>query len=509
MPNVLIREVDSTQASAYTGENNVVVIPGMFGTGAAEQVAAGEFVLVSTTAEFEKKFGTKPSTVTDANNEEDKSWIMAWELLNLGMQVLYCVPKKDGAAVTKKADMQEVLGTEEFWKSLTDRGLYDFRFLTSGGYCANALTTPEQKITKGGKEYLRSSEDDTVAESEGAQLTFYAWKYTPEQGDAEYLYTLTTKLSESVYTYTITEEQVENDTKLTVTKGTVLQEGEFENTDNATASTIANQMLNVANVIISGAAPDETQKGRGDIVVIIDRQSGIAAAKEVSDDYQVIGKLSGAEYGAAFTPWVKINLLCPREVGKSGSLLLPPSYGYLAAYADAIQYASVFNAMAGSVRGEIPNLAGVEVKYGEADNNILTKRADKFVSVNPIRYVRPFGTIVFGNRTLKPNPKGLVATSFLSVRNMVCSIKKVLYEAAREFTFEQNTNLLWTNFKAAVTPLLDRFATSNGLESYSLRREEVAEKAKLKAIINIKPIEPVEDFDLTVNITDEVEVVEE
>lgn len=507
MPNVLIREVDSTQAGAYTGENNVVVIPGMFGTGAEakEQADAGEFVLVSTTAEFERKFGKKPAVVADANNEEDKSWIMAWELLNLGMQVLYCVPKKDGAAVNKKADMQEVLGTEDFWKSLADRGLYDFRFLTSGGYCANALTTPEQKITKGGKEYLRSSEDDTVAESEGAQLTFYAWKYTPVKKDAEYLYTLTTKLSESVYTYTITEEQVENDTKLTVTKGAVLQEGEFEDTDNVTVSTIANQMLNVANVIIS----DETQEGRGDIVVIIDRQSGIATAQAVSDDYQVIGKSSGAEYGTAFTPWIKINLLCPRATSKSGSLLLPPSYGYLAAYADAIQYASVVNAMAGSVRGEIPNLADVEVKYGEADNNILTKRKDTFVSVNPIRYVKPFGTIVFGNRTLKPNPKGLVATSFLNVRNMICSIKKVLYEAAREFTFEQNTNLLWTNFKAAVTPLLDRFVTSNGLESYSLRREEVTEKAKLKAIIKIKPIESVEDFDLTVNITDEVEVVEE
>lgn len=510
MPNVLIREVDSTQAGAYTGENNVVVIPGMLGTGATKQAAAGEFVLVSTTAEFERKFGTKPSTVTDANSEEDKSWIMAWELLNLGMQVLYCVPKKGGNAVTTKADMQEVLGTKEFWEPLTDRGLYDFRFLTSGGYCADTLVTPEQKITKDGKEYLRSSENDTVAKSEGVQLAFYAWKHTPAQGNAEYLYTLTTKLSESVYTYTIAKEQVENGTKLTVTKGTVLQEGEFEDTDNGTASEIANQMLNVANVIISG----ETQKGRGDIVVIIDRQSDIATAQEVSDDYQVIGKLSGAEYGTAFTPWVKINLLCPRgrdtkDSLLTGSLLLPPSYGYLAAYADAIQYASVVNAMAGSVRGEIPNLADVEVKYGEADNNILTKRTESFVSVNPIRYVRPFGTIVFGNRTLKPNPKGLVATSFLNVRNMICSIKKVLYEAAREFTFEQNTNLLWTNFKAAVTPLLDRFVTSNGLESYSLRREEVTEKAKLKAIINIRPIEAVEDFDLTVNITDEVEVVEE
>lgn len=420
MPNVLIREVDSTQAGAYTGENNVVVIPGMFGTEAEEQATAGEFVLVSTTTEFERKFGTRPSKVTDANSEEDKSWIMAWELLNLGMQVLYCVPKKDGNAVTTKADMQEVLGTEEFWKPLADRGLYDFRFLTSGGYCADSLVNA------------------------------------------------------------------------------------------GTSSEIAKQMLNVANVIISG----ETQEGRGDIVVVIDRQSGIATAQAVSDDYQVIGKLSGAEYGTAFTPWVKINLLCPRAKDNegsllTGSLLLPPSYGYLAAYADAIQYASVVNAMAGSVRGEIPNLADVEVKYGEADNNILTKRTNAFVSVNPIRYVRPFGTIVFGNRTLKPNPKGLVATSFLNVRNMVCSIKKVLYEAAREFTFEQNTNILWTNFKAAVTPLLDRFVTSNGLESYSLRREEVTEKAKLKAIINIKPIEPVEDFDLTVNITDEVEVVEE
>ena len=44
MPNYLIREIDATQPSSYTGENNVVVIPGFKGEGGTAKI--GEFILV-------------------------------------------------------------------------------------------------------------------------------------------------------------------------------------------------------------------------------------------------------------------------------------------------------------------------------------------------------------------------------------------------------------------------------------------------------------------------------
>lgn len=506
MPNYLIREIDATQPSSYTGENNVVVIPGFKGEDGTAKI--GEFILVSSVAEFTTLFGSKPALI-GTEKVEDKSWIMAWELLNLGMQVIYCAVVEnnaEAASATSISNLKAKLETQEFWAPLADRSLYDFRFLTSGAYCADALVTPIQKITKATKVYLRSAEDDTVATSEGAVLNFCAWKYTPAKIDAsnkiEFLYTLTTKLPTSVYTYTI-----ENGV---ATKGAALKANEIVEDAGNQASQIAAQMLNIANVIIANGV----QKGRGDIVVIIDRQSGTTSAVEVSDDYQVIGELQGAEYATGFTPWCNINTICPHNADAKNVVLLPPSYAYLAAYAQATQFAPSWNAVAGSARGIIPNLVSPEFKFGEVDANVLMSRLGTKVSVNPICQVRPFGFIIWGNRTLKPNKgiaenaEGLTATSFLNVRNLICSIKKTLYAASRKFTFEQNTNTLWINFKAAVTPLLDRLVTGNGISSYSLRREATTDKAKLKAIISIRAIEAVEDFDLTVYVTDTVEAIE-
>ena len=219
MPNYLIREIDATQPSSYTGENNVVVIPGFKGEDGTAKI--GEFILVSSVAEFTTLFGSKPALI-GTEKVEDKSWIMAWELLNLGMQVIYCAVVENNAAAasaTSISNLKAKLETQEFWAPLADRSLYDFRFLTSGAYCADALVTPIQKITKATKVYLRSAEDDTVATSEGAVLNFCAWKYTPAKIDAsnkiEFLYTLTTKLSTSVLIL-LNESPLENKSSIRI-----------------------------------------------------------------------------------------------------------------------------------------------------------------------------------------------------------------------------------------------------------------------------------------------------
>ena len=102
----------------------------------------------------------------------------------------------------------------------------------------------------------------------------------------------------------------------------------------------------------------------------------------------------------------------------------------------------------------------------------------------------------------------LTASSFLNIRQLCCEIKKTLYRAARRFTFEPNSDALWYNFKSVITPLLDEMKSNQGIKGYQIIKLKTNKKALLVAKIKIVPIEAVEDFDLTVELADSIEVNE-
>ena len=87
-------------------------------------------------------------------------------------------------------------------------------------------------------------------------------------------------------------------------------------------------------------------------------------------------------------------------------------------------------------------------------------------------------------------------------------IVKTLYAAARKYTFEQNSNTLWLNFKHEIQPLLDRMVSGNGISSYTIEQIPTTKKARLSARISITPIEGVEDFELELYLEDSLEVIE-
>ncbi len=202
---------------------------------------------------------------------------------------------------------------------------------------------------------------------------------------------------------------------------------------------------------------------------------------------------------------------------------VPASFGYLFAYAKSISSNNpLWYAVAGSFRGVIPNLVGVTKKYSTADIEMLQARAkdeevvldgegdNVGIAINPIAYVRPFGYIIWGNRTLKDNDsdKKTTATSFLNVRLASTEIAKVCYNAARKYTFEQNSEVLWANFTSQIIPTLDKMESNNGILDYTITRVPTTAKARLAAKITIVPIEAVEDFDIEIELTDTISVTE-
>lgn len=270
---------------------------------------------------------------------------------------------------------------------------------------------------------------------------------------------------------------------------------------------------------------------RGDAVTIVDVDETNTTAFPTEDSYNstniekyaklitktTITRKDGVEenslaYASMFAP--KFTFDSPYF--KDDKTKYPAKFGYLAAFAAHNTGDANFPAWfptAGSVRGVLPydNIEPV-YKFGDADNALLQDRTTQDSrAVNPIQNKRPYGNVIWGARTLYPNPLskdgttvGLVASSFLNIRQLCCSLKKRLYEASNRYTFDPNSDTLWINFKALVNPVLEEMKENQGIKGYRWIRQTATEKATLKARIQIIPIEPVEDFYLTVHMVDSI-----
>lgn len=185
---------------------------------------------------------------------------------------------------------------------------------------------------------------------------------------------------------------------------------------------------------------------------------------------------------------------------------------YILAYLNSIRRGNAeWLAAAGADRGN-PGLFGLDCGF-ISETDLDAMQARNGISINPVMKMNPWGIRVWGNRTALPIPTiegdtDLVASSFANLRVLICDIKKQLYKASRQYQFEQNNDVLWVNFQASVNTLLEEMKQSYGIAGYKWIREETNERAKLKAILRIVPIEPVEDFDLTLELADSLEVSE-
>lgn len=256
---------------------------------------------------------------------------------------------------------------------------------------------------------------------------------------------------------------------------------------------------------------------RGDCTALVDFDESVSNFDYTLGTIQakVTGVTKG-QYAAAFTPafYTKNGHFITDDVAE---VLIPSAFGYVFAYASSIKNNPEWLAIAGFDRGVIPELSRVAHKYSTADVNALQKRSDTEaddnvgIAINAIAYIRPAGYIIYGNRTLRANEatKKLTATSFLNVRNMISLVKKIAYDAANKFTFEQNSEKLWVNYKSYITPTLDRITHGDGALGYSINKIKTDAKATLEAEIIIQPIEAVEDILLGIIMTDTTTAVAE
>lgn len=437
MASINIYEADYTNSLEYSPTETVVYIPGMMGCVNGIRKDAGELLgkptLVESLNDFETLFGKEPNKIsTDpevVNVEYDKSFVMAKQLVAIGVKVLYEVVAKKGSknkveALTEE-EMIEALTNTGHWDKLKDRSLYNPRFLTTGGYNAVRSTVPA------GAEPMAQAVIDAAAKRGDCVAIIDIPKDMP---DAEAI-----------------------------------------------------------NAIING---DKTSP------------TSVPFTKD----------LANGTYGSITIPWAKFALTVDLGEDVKGDIktelagkevyywALPGSFAYVLAYANMLDTFDSWFAAAGVTRGIVPLLVEPLVEIGEVASADLQSRKEGLVSVNPITYINPYGYRIYGNRTLRQNIESLKAQSFLNIRNLASDIKKTAYQACRSLQFEQNTDVLWVNLRSKITPILDKMLSGQGINGYKLTRVKTEDRAKVVAKIRIIPIEAVEDFEITLELADSLEI---
>ncbi len=290
---------------------------------------------------------------------------------------------------------------------------------------------------------------------------------------------------------------------------------------------LVNAMLSLAEV-------------RGDCVALIDHTDNVLRETNPDRPESIIYKIrelpgvSGSaavdpySYGAMFTPWAEYTRVSSeKDINDTAldpnqntskinltTIRLPASFAYLSALATSIKTYPNWLAIAGVTRGIVSNLATngmtTVIPNGVADYMVSEKPDQKYMSVraiNPITNINPYGETIWGNRTLASNKDGVKATSFLNIRNLVSDVKKLVYRTCRRMTYEPNSEQLWVNIQAAITPTLDRMKSGMGISGYQLalnkNHERFGEKATLCFKIILYPVYPVEVFYVDIVLKDD------
>lgn len=570
---ITVAEQYDLTLNGSAASSDIVYIPGF---SAKEDAPKNSPMLVSTVKDFLNTFGGQGSSIADKAyklteedaafskasrigvkaGDVDRSFLMAVELLNAGVQVIYENVCPDAAsaneriiatAKTPTADRVEMGSTSCTYttckETATEKINFQFRL------DPEKFTVENGKVSGSAVVALK-----TIKEHEGVTLTL---------GDVSVVKTDGVVVSKDNITLTAVDsntlEFLAFSVSVTISQGESTVEGnkvEFavNVTDGADVPVVETSHLKYlydrfssdefftrltdkgtysVKYITSGGYPtyfvdDQGMSDnfmtaaatRGDAVAIIDHEYapekplGISANSIYKSVNEHFKKLSNATYAAMFTPYGVYSLT------RSGvSVVMPASFGYLMSLATAIQTSPNWLAMAGVTRGLVPGYTPIandpiitnviaedyQPKFGDNEANV--------VGINAITNIRPYGQCIWGNRTLyktaTQSQGGATPHCFLNTRNMISDIKKVAYTTAKELMFEQNSDTLWLKFKSGVSPLLEQLRNGNGISKYqiikgathydgsSLARNELA------AIIRVYPRYAVEYFEVTIVVSDE------
>lgn len=553
MPNITIHEKDISAIARTDVTTNTIYVPGYAVTGPVDMP-----VYCETLDEFKRIFGTSPymfeansnypaeiksNTIYALKGDYEKSYIYASELVRNGLPIFFERVSNTNLS-TAQADLLTPASEEKYLKI---RAKYPGRYGTAITYTLEKDNDIYTLTLKQGKEYKDKNNVNIVfSDKEKSETIEFSLDKNSDKYFEAVISDIITFDSKGI---SISDNLTEQKTAKELSYTDIINP-EFT-VDNFYTKLYSEAGSNISSIfdkivdkatynvkfITSGTYPifDYLKENkpvlmqymlkcaatRGDCQAIIDYDiddrlesvytklnaepyiSSLAVAD--SSDYKTTADQYGQtentlKYGHIIGPWgTYINSVISTDVK------LPGSYAYLRALASSTKSNPNWYAIAGVTRGLVPDLMQLEEIITGAIADKVQAIEKNTCSIIPIMYIRDYGYCIWGNRTLHYQEyEDLVASSFLNIRILADDVKKTVYEAARALMFETNSLQLWLNFKSKITPLLDKMITGNGLSDYTIRKEKTSKKATLKVVITLYAIEAVENFDITVEISDSV-----
>ena len=200
------------------------------------------------------------------------------------------------------------------------------------------------------------------------------------------------------------------------------------------------------------------------------------------------------------------TLIIPNEIitltSSMGSITFtaPAGFAYLMALGTCMGKNQYWLPVANSARGSVASLGKPDLtvtKYHLDQNIILDKEA---IAFNGIVKIRPYGNVIWGDRTLLKLTNSVKASGYTSLMLMVCDISKEAYNASVRYTYESNNEVTWLSYKSRITVLLDQMVTAGVLQSYDIVKMPADTYNKIVCRITIYPNLPVENFDIYINL---------
>ncbi|MBO5423953.1 MAG: hypothetical protein J6A25_00400 [Lachnospiraceae bacterium] len=276
-----------------------------------------------------------------------------------------------------------------------------------------------------------------------------------------------------------------------------------------------------------GDDPFAHVRARGDVLALVDLDEsairetiastanglGNTTKRTIQAIQKELGRQNFGSYGkysAVFTP--SITYTNNLKIDFYENSHFPASFHYLACFAKSVftDNNREWFAVAGFTRGlSVYNIDSTAFKLGDIAVQALEPRylvdgTPVNVACNVIVHNRG-SYYIWGNRTAHTLLKTeLIASHFLNIRQLCITLKKYIYNLCRNFTFDPNSDILWSNFVTALTPLLEQMKANQGIRDYLIEKVATDLKGVLAARVRIVPIEAVEDFEIEVALEDSI-----
>jgi len=197
-----------------------------------------------------------------------------------------------------------------------------------------------------------------------------------------------------------------------------------------------------------------------------------------------------SNYTCTYWPWIQ-----ERDSENTVNVWLPPTLEVVRNIALTDNVAFPWFAVAGYSRG-LTKAIQPRVKLTEDDRDTLYEGR-----INPMAYFSDEGTIIWGNKNLQVKDSLL---DRINIRRLLLQARKLVSAVAVRLLFEQNDQIVRSQFLNLVNPIMDNIRKERGLVDFRVVLSddpEEIDRNEMRGKIFLKPIPTLEFIEVEFNVT--------